>query len=68
MSHNLDKAVEELKHYDNYPNSKVHTYIDGIPIVIYYYNDITSLENIFNSLKQVFDNELIPFKIHFQQP
>ena len=65
--HDFDKAVEVWDYYTKYDKDYVDKEeYNGSPIVIYYFNQISSLNQIFESLQQVFDRELKPFKIHFQ--
>ena len=67
IPHDFDKAVETLKAYDKFPQSETKERKDrGVPIVIYYFNEISSLDDIYDSLQQVYRTEIKPFKIHFQ--
>ena len=64
--YDFDRAVAALQEYD-YPEIFVkERYDHGEPIVTYYFNEISSLENIYESLHKVYKDELKPFKIHFQ--
>ena len=64
----FDKAVEAYQHYSKYTNQTIEhrDQITNEPIQIYYYNDITSLDEIKEELQNVFKIELKPFKIHVQ--
>ena len=69
IPYDFDKAVEKLSYYDNYSSSKTVERNDiskNKPIIIYYFNDISSLQDIYDKLQEVFLAELKPFKIHFQ--
>ncbi len=62
----FDRAVAALQAYD-YPEALVKERNDhGKPIVTYYFNEISSLANIYDALLHVYQSELKPFKIHFQ--
>ncbi|KAK8864100.1 hypothetical protein M9Y10_009399 [Tritrichomonas musculus] len=62
----LDRAIATLKTYD-YKNDFVKERIDNKePIITYYFNNIKSLNNIYESLYKVYKEEFKPFKIHFQ--
>ncbi|KAK8881097.1 hypothetical protein M9Y10_003825 [Tritrichomonas musculus] len=62
----LDRAIATLKTYD-YKNDFVKERIDNKePIITYYFNNIKSLNNIYESLYKVYKEEIKPFKIHFQ--
>lgn len=63
------KAVEALLHYKKYDNEYITDREDEDnkePIKIYYFNHLTSLDDVFKGLQTVFDNEIKPFKIFFQ--
>ena len=68
IPYDFDKAVEKLSYYDKYSSSKTVERNDiskNKPIIIYYFNDISSLQDIYDKLQEVFLAELKPFKIHF---
>ena len=68
IPYDFDKAVEKLSYYDNYSSSKTVERNDiskNKPIIIYYFNEISSLQDIYDKLQEVFLAELKPFKIHF---
>ncbi|KAK8839981.1 hypothetical protein M9Y10_031266 [Tritrichomonas musculus] len=69
IPYDFDKAVEKLSYYDKYSSSKTVERNDiskNKPITIYYFNEISSLQDIYDKLQEVFLAELKPFKIHFQ--
>ena len=58
---------EAWSYYNSFPASKVVNRIDeNCPTITYYFNQISSLDNIYNYLKEVFSTEIKPFKLHFQ--
>ncbi|KAK8885237.1 hypothetical protein M9Y10_040682 [Tritrichomonas musculus] len=62
----LDRAIATLKAYD-YKNDFVKERIDNKePIITYHFNNIKSLNNIYESLYKVYKEEIKPFNIHFQ--
>ena len=65
--HDFDRAVNEWNHYNKYPSENTIQRKDsGKPITTYYFNQVASLDNIFECLHNVYKKELKPFKVHFQ--
>ena len=65
--HDLDRAVEQLVAYDKYKETDIKERKDnGKPIITYYFNSISSLDDIYEALQEVYNKEVKPFKIHFQ--
>ena len=62
-----DEAVQKMSEYEKYEvEDVVDKKFDNKPIKIYYFNQISSLDDIYASLQKVYDSEPKPFKIHFQ--
>ena len=65
--YDLDQAVEQLVVYEKYqPTDTKERKDNGEPIITYYFNSISSLDDIYDALQRVFQIEAKPFKIHFQ--
>ncbi|KAK8840001.1 hypothetical protein M9Y10_031286 [Tritrichomonas musculus] len=60
----FDKAVNEWQYYNKYPMSIIIK--RDIPLTTYYFNQVGSLNDIFDCLHNVYKKEVKPFKIHFQ--
>ena len=64
---NQEDALDKLnKHHAKKDKEKTSHKVDKKPIEVYYFNNIRSLNHIYDCLQEVYDTEQKPFKLHFQ--
>ena len=64
---NQENALDKLnKHHAKNDKEKTSHKVDKKPIEVYYFNNIRSLNHIYDCLQEVYDTEQKPFKLHFQ--